>query len=455
MHTPDIAVSNRRGSLVLSVAFVVFAASIGFALMTHTVHFLRIQGARSRLARDRGRLGFALTERFHRFRERILAEDFSAWPDPEVSFFNETLFPPERNDTVETTIRFHFHTERLAEFSRHRFRAAVGAHTTTAPHEVRSEAVFDLYNGCIPLSRFPLILRRQNETDPGDYLRERNIRYEGQIPPVVIEESGGFDVSAFLANALKLRGGNLTWRSLREKLNMPVSDEPIEAGVYPIRTAEELTAVFVQGDLDRLVLGIQDGWQEVCLVFRGTPFQLRYRPGGGELLCWDASIPRDCPFAEHIIVNGDLWSLEKGEAPDAFLEEANLTLSVSGDVHISDTLTQENLSLRPFGRTRFILICGRHALSAAGTEDNRVRVAVDGDARIEGTLLIDGRLENLAESLVIRGGLSAKDIENAGDMTIHSASPETPIDDYFLSPAMQRVMTFAVESIEESFTDGS
>ena len=152
-----------------------------------------------------------------------------------------------------------------------------------------------------------------------------------------------------LADALGLGGPLPDWRRIREKFNLEPGDAPIPPGIYLAQDGEEVTAVFVEGDLQKLELSAGDGWQAVAFLQNGLRSELRYQPGLASLAWSGPEAVAGRTFSEKIIVHGNIWDIGQAGAA-AFLSASRLQVLACGQMVVRTQLEGENLEL---GKEKF------------------------------------------------------------------------------------------------------
>lgn len=143
--------------------------------------------------------------------------------------------------------------------------------------------------GHIPLSAIALLLDKFMTAEQRRiFLAENRIKMlpsgEVELPaPVAFSEGGLLPRQALpqLAKALKIKifhPQDLSAARLRLVLGLEVNDEPVPEGVYLIQDDLGLGGVFVQGDLDELVLAIQGNFQIIMFRQRENLWILKFSP---------------------------------------------------------------------------------------------------------------------------------------------------------------------------------
>jgi hypothetical protein len=132
----------------------------------------------------------------------------------------------------------------------------------------------------------------------------------------------------------------------------------VPEGVYLIQSDAGLGGVFVQGDLDRLVLAIDGGWQEIAFLRADGAWVLRYSLAENRTVFASPDGSRDFPRVPLgiVLVNGSVGALGGGRiGPDGsaeidadstapcVLRGASLTIVASDKVTIASSLVQQGV----------------------------------------------------------------------------------------------------------------
>jgi hypothetical protein len=223
--------------------------------------------------------------------------------------------------------------------------------------------------GHIPLAYFPLLLdqsltpEKQQELlsspviqvlSPSGNLSSRGVNFSPQ--PLIARNP-----DPALAKALNIKSfspGKLTRAELRRALGLEMVDEPVPDGVYLISNDTGLGGVFVQGDLDEMILAIDAGFQVIS--FRRGPdhWLLKFSPALGKTLFSTpaTSLAYDRVPLGMILVNGKIASLGGGimnasEVPELLTDEkvpcilqgVSLTIVSSDQITLTSHLIQQGV----------------------------------------------------------------------------------------------------------------
>lgn len=234
------------------------------------------------------------------------------------------------------------------------------------------EGSLGLLAGRLPLPAVPLYIRRD---DPGGgtaaFLGENGIRLVRKpgafAGPGLAPGTGGVlpdDPSPLVAKALRVgvfEPGDLSPAQLRAALGLAPSTEPVPDGVYLIANDLGLGGVFVEGDLDEMVLALDGDAQVVVFRAGGAEWRLDFSPARSRTVFRTpgGSFTFDLVPLPLVIVDGAIAALGggavasdgtvgmcfDGETP-AVLDGVDLTIVSSREVTIASHLILEGVRWR-------------------------------------------------------------------------------------------------------------
>lgn len=227
--------------------------------------------------------------------------------------------------------------------------------------QLKAELV--LLAGYLPLNQVPALVEKEGL----EAAASTRIKIKPLIPwslsfPQIKALSERFipaDVLPLLARGLKiLKPSSLPNWLLRQALGLEIGNEPIPGGVYLVQDSLGPGGIYVQGDLDRLVLGIDSGFQVVQFQQKESRWLLRFNPATGRASFLSSSSNQDfdkLPIPL-VMVNGKVLSLTSGcpgsdgflgEAKEvncpAFLSGVKITIVCSGRLDIVSNLYSDGL----------------------------------------------------------------------------------------------------------------
>ena len=439
-----------KGSMILAVMFVVFISLAGMVLLTHTLAHQHVLSARIKKISETERILQELMYYQHHYREKVFNDPIAHILSPESDYFNIETFPSIR--VHQTLIENSFSSRILdhAQFRRIRITNHIQIHSLKRNDHLKSDVIIDLISGNIPLYLIPFFLNADIKIPEVSYLNDNHIDIRSRGRFLIDDFPVNFDVTGFLADALNIRGNLLSWRDIREKIGFETSDNPIETGIYILEEEGRIKSIFIQGDLEKLIFSCGEGIQNVRLVQNGQSYSIEYRPGEEYFQCWVPDIQLQSVFNQHIIVNGNLWSLEQDQKP-GLLENADIKLLVSGQTVITTSLQSHNLEIDRIRLNNLTLIAGFHDLYRPDESRPVVTVDTNEKAALQATILVGGKFENRDRETTIEGSLFAREIQNQGDLTICPAGSGFSPDPFFHTGIMTVISGFFIDFIEEVY----
>ncbi|HSA94519.1 MAG TPA: hypothetical protein VLJ16_00615 [Acidobacteriota bacterium] len=314
------------------------------------------------------------------------------------------------------------------------------------------EGALGLLAGRLPLPALPLYIRREIAgSGRSDFLAANAIQLRtrpGELvgPGFQASEEGVLpdDPAALVAKALNIgvfRPGDLSPAELRQALGLEPSTEPVPDGVYLIFNDLGLGGVFVEGDLDEMVLAI-DGDAQV-IVFRSgdAVWRLEFSPSRSQtsFVTPAGSFDYDLVPLPLILVNGAIASLGGGAVgPDgrveirydgrtpAVLNGVDLTIVSADRVTISSDLILEGVRWRdglPYAKDTtaqlVIYAAGQDLASGASVEGGIAAAAgAPADLKIQASLTAASggfRIEGEGKTVELMGALQADSFEGNGN----------------------------------------
>ncbi|MGB8952672.1 MAG: hypothetical protein WCC06_08400 [Candidatus Aminicenantales bacterium] len=136
------------------------------------------------------------------------------------------------------------------------------------------EASLKVLSGRIPLSYFPLLINKKLGNEQKEQFKEiNNIAFlsspENQVQPstsIVAEKIIPDEASTLLGKALNIKifhPWDLSRMELRGALGLEQINAPVPEGVYLINNGPGLGGIYVQGDVEEMILAIEEDFQVV------------------------------------------------------------------------------------------------------------------------------------------------------------------------------------------------
>jgi hypothetical protein len=271
----------------------------------------------------------------------------------------------------------------------------------------------DLVAGSIPVGEAGLLVAKPNAGSAAAYLAARGVECAGAQLPLVGDYALQAEPGRLLCAALGLPVEVPDWRRIREKFHLEPSGAPIPPGIYLAGDEGEVTAVFVEGDLQKLEFSAGDGWQSITFFRDGRREELRYQPGQASLSWSAGGVSSGAIFGEKVIVHGSVWDVGQAGAA-AFLAASRIELMASGRLIVRTGLEGESLATGKERQPGLLLMTTDRDFFSGEAVVADVVIDLDGEALIQAQVIAAGKLVNGEGSVEIAGGLFARDIENQG-----------------------------------------
>jgi len=199
------------------------------------------------------------------------------------------------------------------------------------------EGSLGLFAGRLPLAAVPLYIKGEmTGAERAAFAAESGVSFPGRpgeilgpgpavSPAGVLPEDGAVDLAAKALGVGIFEPGDLSPARLREALGLEASTDPVPDGVYLIRNDLGLGGVFVQGDLDELILAVRGDAQIAVFRAGGAEWRLEWSPARSrtEFLGPEGTAVLDLVPLPLVFVNGAVAALGGGAvAPDGRVEMA-------------------------------------------------------------------------------------------------------------------------------------
>lgn len=304
--------------------------------------------------------------------------------------------------------------------------------------------------GRVPLSAFPFLLSGENASE-----NAAGLLADDSVVLVPPEAGGGrlpaaatetalitSDVAPQLAETLRIKilsPDGLTIYELRQALGLPLINEPVPDGVYLIVNDAGLGGVFVQGDVEEMILAADGGRQYIQFRLEEGTWRLWFNPSKYET---EFRTPEEIRGYGRsplpiVMVNGGIASLGGGivdglgnlalypgsDSP-SILAGVSLTIVSSGETVITSHLIQEGVHwqdgvpyLKDSTAQLFLFASGSDFFS--GTETSgRIKIGAGAleDLQLQASLTArDGILvEGAGRTITVSGGLQTTNLDVNG-----------------------------------------
>lgn len=332
------------------------------------------------------------------------------------------------------------------------------------------EAFIGIFAGLLPLPAIPLLVDKKLEQDQKESFMEKNkiafLPSEKNLLPAQISfsEGGLIPDSALsqLKKALKIRlfyPQNLSNSLLRAALGLEKSNAPVPDGVYLIKDDTGLGGIFVQGDLEEMLLAAEGNYQIVSFLTQKGRWTLSFSPSNFKTIF---STPDDIFYYDLapkgiIAVNGEVRSLGGGlkdssgelalamEEIPSLLSGVRLTIISSDKITLTSHLIQQGVSwtkgipyIKESNSELNIFSTGKDFLENTRNE-GKIVIGKNspGEIKIQASLTASGNgfsIEGEGKTVHILGSLQAADYFSNGNTL------RLKFDERFLKELEERVI---------------
>jgi hypothetical protein len=329
----------------------------------------------------------------------------------------------------------------------------------------RLDSKLNILAGRIPLPLIPVLVdKKMSPEEKRRFIEEKQIDIlpleQSELPmPIAFSENELIPEQAFsqLSEALKIKifhPQDLSASKLREALGLEPSKEPVPDGVYLIEDDLGLGGVFVQGDLDEMVLAIQDNFQVIKFVSEQGVWILKFSPQESETLFRTPLAVHSYEFIPRgiIIVNGRIHSLGGGYVDSAeeiimgqeeelpcILRGINLTIVSSDEITLSSHLIYQGLKweegipyIKDSNTQLSIFSTGKDFLESS-ERTGQINIAADApdELKIQASLTASDKGINVlgeGKKVQVLGSLQTS------DLVLHDNEISVKFDERFLKP---------------------
>ena len=447
---------DNKGNILMSILLLVLVTFLGLGLLNVTIFHTRIRGARNYKNTAVERMEQELIYYLHHFREKVMNTSIKDIPHPETEFFNRVQFPDSKgilDNKLSITNSFSYVDFPFNGFTKFRVRDCIHVSSGKNNYALNSEVFVDMVCGRIPLMFFPFFLNKEIDKPEEIYLDENGVFDNNGGNPVIGELEVEIDTTGYLMECLGIPGDALTWALIRQKFGFELTDEPLPEGIHLLIEDGVLRCIFIQGDVDRLLFSTEGDIQKIVLIRGYTSREYHYKPGENYFLYWDDLRSEEMLYAENILVNGNIWSLEQdGDA--AFTSNSNITLFATGEIVIRTNLKadDEGAGSNVVRSTHLTLLsCFEKVFGQEGKTPGITVDTIDAEAggTVQVSIVTEGKVINKNPKLKVEGSVFGKELENEGILEIDHLDSNSACSNFFRTGEFNYIYHFHINSIEE------
>lgn len=302
--------------------------------------------------------------------------------------------------------------------------------------QLKAELV--LLAGYLPLNQVPAVVEKEGLEPAASARIKIRPLLPGSLPfPQIKALSERFipgEALPLLARGLKiLKPSSLPNWLLRQVLGLESGNEPIPRGVYLVQDSLGPGGIYVQGDLDRLALGIDNAFQVIQFQQKESRWLLRFNPATGRASFRSPLGSQDfdkLPIPL-VMVNGKVLSLTSGcpgsdgflvetkeDVWPAFLSGVKITIVCSGRLDIVSSLYSDGLEWKeglPYlksQQSQLIIWSTGHDFQTAELTDGGINLVSHPEEKriIQASLIAGGqglKTDQAGEKIALIGSLAA------------------------------------------------
>jgi hypothetical protein len=303
-------------------------------------------------------------------------------------------------------------------------------------------------SGRFPLGTTPSLIAKETDSTP-DYhalfslaTLTDNTFSRSENP---YQKANWLETQSLLSAPFGLKDQIIDWPTIGRLIGQTLTTPPAK-GIYPVQKDNNLQALFIYGDIDRLILSQSSDLQKV--EFQADAFETTLTYNHPPTLCTlsGTSLPRPCTFEQNIIVIGNIHSLEQ-EGEYGLAPFCSLYLYLTGTARITTSLRARPTASGVTEGT--ITLVTAQALDPAPSLPSEIFIDTIGRTEIDGHLISSGLIRNKSDGLVVRGSISALAIEGIAPQIDHTP----PIRTLPLGPEIRFMQNLFFLGIEEIYHD--
>ncbi len=436
---------NKKGSILLSLSFFILISLIGVQLMNSNKLHFRL----NKIRKDKFFKKIEFNNKIFKFMEDIKINLFDynisdyndicelikyiafgedIYLDGSVNF-KETEFISDKNKILRKKIGFYLKNDR--DYLR-----------------MFIKLIIDSVYGNSSTNNFGIILDDYSDESDSEFIKRMGINYDLSTKIKRFKPNDlHFDFQNFLIDKMKIKTNNLNWELIREKLGLEKTEAPIDPGIYFSYDDNCLNFIFIQGNLDRLILSADDKFQYITLIRGREKIELKYKPDKSYLNISDEFTESN--FKEIIIINGDLLSLE--QINDYGLNEnSNLTISVSGRLIVRSSILSKGIKFKKKNFVNLNLIVSNRFFDYDIKEASGIFIT-DDVKQLDLLMISNNKIQNDSRNLLINGSLFSDELLNKGNINMNYYKSFTDFSRWFFISSKGEVFRFFIYAFEEVY----
>jgi hypothetical protein len=435
---------KQNGHITLTIIFGMILFFIAAIILNSIFFHLKISSFRVLELIEKNNRYENLIYYLHGYKKELFEMSVEELEQLDIYYFNNTNFPLMQIPSYRIDHHFSFQERYKNECQTLKITDQINLTEQKSNASHLANLQIKILKGKIPVNEVSFFIQSIPVTSLKTFLAENQIQSNGLsgFSPGSIE----FDSDRFITDSCHF--SQLSWESLRERLKLPISNDPVPSGVYLLMNLENssIDAILIQGDLDELLFGIENSFQQILMKIQQKSFLIRYNSKKEAQFDWldEMDLNTKPIFHELIVVNGTIKSI-KQQNDFAFLPSSNLILFASGSVFINSSLiTQLGPNQKSLQKTNFTIIHANHFFL---NPDSNSSLIIDKNAKkLDGTIISEGTIVNHAE-LTMQGTLFASFISNHAAFNHIQTETGFQNNSYFCFANAHLINQFSIQKI--------
>ncbi len=438
---------KTKGSILLSLIFIILVSSIGLSLLSYSITHFRIIKARKFRQEQIETLYNRLYLYLHNTRKKISEADISNIKDIEENFFNNENFPDKKINAIRIKNSFKFKSFNKEFYVKLRGIQRIDAYNTRNNYRFASGIRVIIYSGDIPVSLIPFLMTKKTtstkQKNPGEY----GVNVISPDDKMIISEKNLInDTERFLLENFT-NSGTISITDLLKKEK--TGSESLNENILFFSDISNRISMLINTSLDRLTFSINDEIQIIKIEKGNESYILKYIPKVDYIETSDTNNNPQGIFSEKILVNGDI-SLMEQNGVYAFSPETEIILTVFGNIVVNNslkTMKRNNKSSPPL-----TLISIINPYLSRKKKGGIITLTGGGLSRYDLSIISSKEIINLNRVAELYGTLTSPSINNSGKLNIHSEYFSDNID-WIRLPGFTLLSKIYIDYIEEIFND--
>jgi len=443
---------NNRGSIILTASFMLLTGFLGFSLLNLTLIHNRTVKARKIYEQRSELIHNKLIYHLHNDKKKIIGTRFKSSLDDFSVYFSQKSYPSVIDGTVRIVKSFSFNSHNFNLFKLIRGKYLIYSTANNKRHKWRSGNTFDIISGDIPINFIPLLVNSKNVNNKIKNSVNGSISPPNKKDISNPEYESVFDTSAHIASILGIDTTSVNISYLTKLLTPEEKKSHLKNGIYMLRRTEKSGPVFVQGNIDKIELSIEDNKQVIELFQNGNYFRIIYTQEFFSYVSGSQCETSGYKFNEKFIINGDVNSIRSKTTP-SISPFANPELIILGNARIVSSIIGSKRSGTSNNSSSLTIICSSSPFYPANKYPN---IIFEGENPliIDGSINISGDVINRSKELQINGNIYCENIEDKGKFRVNSNGSLNPISwNNFFIKNFAVLKNFRTDFIEEVFDE--